>query len=130
MKKIFVLLLAMLLLLASASAEVPFSIVSPDGAPALAVSALKENVETIKAATIVTALQNGSADFVIAPVNAGAKLFKAGKSTYRLAAVVTWGNLVFASQIEGFTSEMMNDASDIFSLHGESSLLTADALFI
>ena len=57
---------------------------------------------------------------IIAPINAGAKLFKAGKSTYRLAAVVTWGNLYIASQKADFTLESLNGAE--VTLFGENTI--------
>ena len=128
MKKLIVLLAALLLSLTAASAEEGMRIVAPAGAPALAVCAMKENVETISAETIVTALQEATADFVIAPVNAGAMQYKKGKSTYRLAAVVTWGNLVFASQIDGFVPDMINGR--VLTLFGENTINATVALYI
>lgn len=83
-----------------------FSVSAPGGAPGLVLAAVaKENPESctfVAAETIAAEFARSRADFIIAPVNAGAKLFKAGKSTYRLAAVVTWGNLYFASQRKKF----------------------------
>jgi len=129
MKKLTAVLIALLMFLTScACAENSFQIVCPEGAPALAVSAVKENVQTIPADTIVTAFSAEEADFVIAPVNAGAMLYAKGKSTYRLAAVVTWGNLVFASQIADFTPEMMD--GKVITLFGENTINSAVALYI
>ncbi len=133
MKKMITLLTVLMIAIVSlggfAAAEEPeFQIISPDGAPALAVSALKDNLQRISADTIVTAFTDGKADFVIAPVNAGAKLFKAGKSEYRLAAVLTWGNLVFASQIPDFTPETMNGKT--VTLFGENTINASVALYI
>ena len=62
-----------------------------------------------------------------APVNAGAKLFKAGKSTYRLAAVITWGNLVFASQRENFSLEDMKEHK--LTLFGADTINASVALY-
>ena len=109
MKKLIVLLLAFILIVLSISAAAAdgYMIITPNGAPAIAVAGVwAENpdaVITINADTIAEAFGSGEADFIIAPINAGAKLYKAGKSTYRLAAVVTWGNLVFASRTETLT---------------------------
>lgn len=51
---------------------------------------------------------NGLFDIIVAPVNAGAKLYNAGKSTYKLAGILTWGNQYFASQNPAFTVETLN----------------------
>ena len=97
---------------------------APTGAPALAVATLAvENPDDytfLDASTIGAEFQKAEADFVIAPINAGATLYKAGKSTYRLAAVVTWGNLFFASQREGFSEESLAGADLI--LFGENTI--------
>ena len=53
-------------------------------------------------------------------MNAGAKLFKAGNSRYRLAAVVTWGNLFFASQQDDFSENSLNGAE--LTLFGENTI--------
>ena len=109
-----------------------FLIIVPGGAPAIAVSGVyAENpdaVQTVGADTIAEAFGSAEADFIIAPVNAGAKLFKAGKSTYRLAAVVTWGNLVFASRIPDFSPEKINGHKLV--LFGENTINVAIAAFV
>ena len=132
MKKLTAVLFAIILALtaAAAGAEDGFLIVAPSGAPAMAVSGIwaenNDAVKTIGADTIAEAFGSAEADFIIAPINAGAKLFKAGKSTYRLAAVVTWGNLVFASKAEGFTPEMINGKKLV--LFGENTINASIAL--
>ena len=133
MKKAFAVLFAVILLgTLHAAAENDFLIVTPGGAPALAVAGVyaehRESVQTVGADTIGEAFGSAEADFIIAPVNAGAKLFKAGKSSYRLAAVVTWGNLVFASKIEGFTPDMINGRKLI--LFGENTINSSVALYV
>ena len=134
MKKLTALLFTVILILtaAFAGAEDGFVIVAPSGAPAIAVAGVwAENadaVKTINADTIAEAFGSNQADFIIAPINAGAKLFKAGKSTYRLAAVVTWGNLVFASRTEGFTAEMINGSKLV--LFGENTINASIALYV
>lgn len=72
------------------------------------------------AETITAEFSNATADFIVAPLNAGAKLYKAGKSNYRLAAVVSWGNLFIASQRENFKLEDINDAEIM--LFGENTI--------
>ncbi len=129
MRKLIVLMLALMMLLTgSAFTEEAFRIVSPEGAPALAAAGVKENLRTVAADEIAGVFAKEEADFIIAPVNAGAKLFKAGKSTYRLVAVVTWGNLVFASQIPDFSPKMIDGRS--ITLFGENTINASVALFI
>ncbi len=105
-------------------------IASPSGAPAIALASLAvENPEQytfIAAETITAEFANGTSDFIIAPVNAGAKLYKMGKSTYKLGAVVSWGNLFFASQREGFKPEDINGEELV--LFGENTINASVAL--
>ena len=119
MKKILAVMLALMITLglcAFANAESAdisgLTVTSPGGAPALALAAMAvENpgqYQYISADEIAGAFAKAEADFIIAPINAGAKLFKAGKSTYKLAAVVSWGNLYIASQQEGLKAEELN----------------------
>ncbi len=104
---------------------------APNGAPAIALAAIaKENPDSctfVAAETITAEFSNATADFVIAPINAGAKLYKMGKSTYKLAAVVSWGNLYFASQRDGFKLEDMNGAKVV--LFGENTINSSIALY-
>lgn len=85
------------------------TVCAPDGAPALAIAKLiaDENdlgtgktVEyKVVSANDIGANLRGSADIVIIPVNAASKLYKANASdTYKMAAVVTHGNLYIMSQ--------------------------------
>ena len=126
MKKFLSLILAAMMLLSlTAYAEAPaMKVSSPAGAPGLALATLAvqnpENYTFVAAETISAEFASAQADFIVAPVNAGAKLFKMGKSTYQLAAVVSWGNLFFASQKEGFKLEDMNGAKVV--LFGESTI--------
>ena len=135
MKKLIALILCVLMagLTGIAAADEPaFTLTAPSGAPAVAVARMAletpEQFTFVAADTIAAAFAAGEADFIIAPVNAGAKLFKAGKSDYRLAAVITWGNLVFASQKEGFTMADMNGAK--ITLFGENTINASVALFV
>ena len=134
MKKLVSLLVCVLMLagIMSAAAGEGFTLVAPSGAPAVAVARLaQENPDQftfVAADTIATAFASGDADFIIAPINAGAKLFKAGKSTYQLAAVITWGNLVFASQKDNFALEDINGAK--ITLFGENTINSSVALYV
>ena len=105
-------------------------VTTPGGAPALALAAMAvENpgqYTTIAADTIAAAFAGKEADFIIAPLNAGAKLYKAGKSTYKLAAVVSWGNLFFAAQKEQITEA---DLKGSITLFGENTINASVVLY-
>lgn len=107
------------------------TVTSPNGAPALALATMavenKDNYAYIAADTIAAAFADGKADFIIAPVNAGAKLYKAQKSTYKLAAVVSWGNLFIASQKEDLKAEDLNGAA--VTLFGENTINASVVLY-
>lgn len=133
MKKLLAVIFSVMMIVTAAYAGAEdYVIVAPNGAPAIAVAGVwaenEDSVKTINADTIAEAFGSNQADFIIAPINAGAKLFKAGKSTYRLAAVITWGNLVFASKTEGFTAEMINGSKLV--LFGENTINTSIALYV
>ena len=133
LKKLFALTLslALALSLSTAFAEDTWTLTCPNGAPALSIATIAatrpDDFTFITADTIPAAFASAEADFIIAPVNVGAKLFKAGKSGYRLAAVVTWGNLVFASQRESFSLEDMKENK--LTLFGEGTVNASVALF-
>ena len=105
---------------------------SPSGAPGLALATLaQENPDQytfITPETITAEFSSGSADFIIAPLNAGAKLYRMGKSNYRLGAVVSWGNLFFASQREGFQLSDIDGAA--ITLFGEDTINASIARFV
>ena len=139
MKKLLSLVLSVLMLLgigAAAFAEdanvSAFKIAAPGGAPALALATLAvenpDNYTFVAAEAISAEFANNASDFIIAPLNAGAKLYKMGKSTYKLGAVVSWGNLYFASQRENFTLEDMNGAA--ITLFGENTINASIALYV
>lgn len=104
---------------------------SPNGAPAVALALLAEkqpeNYTYVAAETIAAEFAQGKADVIIAPINAGAKLFKVGKSSYQLAAVVTWGNLYFASQKKNFKIKDIKKSG--VTLFGENTINASIALF-
>ena len=131
MKKITLLFIVSIISIFTAAAEgFPFKVSSPNGAPSLALAChAAENQEAytyVAADTIAAEFAGAKADFIIAPVNAGAKLFKAGKSSYRLAAVVTWGNLYFATQKKDFSLEDLKKSS--VTLFGENTINASVAL--
>ena len=138
MKKMLFVLLSTLLLIslcASAGAEAgvlpALRVAAPGGAPALALATLAvddpDHYTFITPETITAEFSAGTADFIIAPLNAGAKLYKMGKSTYKLGAVVSWGNLFLASQREGFKLEDINGAD--ITLFGEDTINASITLY-
>ena len=134
MKKILSLVLTALLILGlavSVTAEDALKLTAPSGAPALAVATMAaenpDNFTFIAADTIAAEFAKAEADFIIAPLNAGAKLYKAGKSAYKLAAVVTWGNLYVAAQKDGFQLQDINGAK--LTLFGENTINASVVLY-
>ena len=139
MKKVFSMLLALLLLVngcaavfAEEAAVPDFRVASPAGAPGLALATLAaanpDRYVFLAAETITAEFSAGTADFIIAPLNAGAKLYKAGKSTYKLGAVVSWGNLFIASQRPDFKLEDINGAD--ITLFAENTINSSVVLFV
>lgn len=134
MRKLLCVVLSLLLCLtaAAACAEAPaWKVTAPAGAPALALATLAvENPDAytfVAADTIAAEFAKAEADFIIAPLNAGAKLFAAGKSVYQVAAVVSWGNLYFASQKENFQLSDISGAK--ITLFGENTINSSIALY-
>lgn len=75
-------------------------ILSPSGAPSLSLLPIlkggRNEVEIVEGSDPLQAAfvnPDPQYDVVIAPTNLGVKLSSAGKTTYKLLAVVTWGNL-------------------------------------
>ena len=133
-KTILVLAVAMSLCIAACAEGADISglkVTAPGGAPALSLATLAAenpaNYTYVAADTIAAAFAAQEADFIIAPVNAGAKLYKAGKSTYKLAAVVSWGNLYIAAQKEDLKAEDLNGAS--ITLFGENTINASVVLY-
>lgn len=79
------------------------NILSPSGTPLMAIGGLigEEgiNISTVSGANdIATELAKNSLDIIVAPLTAGAKLYIAGKSNYKLEAVVTTNNTYVISK--------------------------------
>lgn len=128
MKKLLTILLALLLTFASFSLvsckqsdesvkesvdePVKLSFYAPDGAPALSIAKFIKDGEdfgmnaeisynVVSANNIGPVLAQGKGDFVIMPINAASKLYKANSADpYVMTAVVTHGNLYIASTEE------------------------------
>lgn len=90
--------------------EGTFSVVAPDGAPALAIAKFINdgedfdtdatfNYSVVSSTAINGAIVNSAADFVVMPVNAATKLYtNNGKEDYYMAAVLTHGNFYVMSK--------------------------------
>ena len=84
-------------------------VVAPDGAPALAIAKFINDgddfgtgkqfaYKVVSSSSIGAAVQKGTGDIVIIPVNAASKLYKANTSdTFKLVSVITHGNLYVMS---------------------------------
>lgn len=112
MKKIIILVLMLLCLVACGQKQqeeekvdevISYKIVTPSGAPALALLDYVDDenmtIDVVDGSDVLQAeFTNGNADIIIAPINLGAKLVSA-TGNYKLAAVVTWGNLHLVSTL-------------------------------
>ena len=99
--------------------DVTFTFYVPDGAPALAIAkfiaegddlGLGHSVDyNVVSSNDISMYLNGAkgyGDFVILPVNAASKLYKANaEDPYKMAAVITHGNLFIMSASENLTAE-------------------------
>lgn len=93
--------------------NVSYKILAPKGAPALALAQVmngeREDVYTLVDGSDVLATELAKADseydIIVAPINLGAKLITSGKSEYRLASVLTWGNLYVVGTPEATEEE-------------------------
>ncbi len=133
MKKLISFLFFSMLMIASLFADdYVITVSAPLGAPALSLATLAEKnpqqYTFLSAETITAEFANNNADFIIAPLNAGAKLFKMGKSQYKLAAVVCWGNLYFASQKKNFKLKDIQKSG--ITLFGENTINSSIALSV
>ena len=84
------------------------SFYAPDGAPALAIAKFINDSENfgidgvidykvVSSNDIGGVMSQGVGDFIVMPVNAASKLYKAGNSQYVMTAVITHGNLYLMS---------------------------------
>lgn len=99
-------------------------VLSPTGAPALAVMSLaadgEDQVDFVTGSEALSAeFAKGDSmyDMIVAPINLGAKLISANKTNYRLAAVITWGNLYLVGTSDNALEEAGN-----FAAFGEGSV--------
>ncbi|MBR5290653.1 MAG: hypothetical protein IKU28_06650 [Erysipelotrichaceae bacterium] len=104
MKRIIMLCFVFLMLVGCSSttpaSKESLSILSPTGAPAISLAHIasesQHNLVFVDGSDVLQAAfvnPEPEYDIIVAPTNLGVKLAQSGKSEYRLAAVVTWGNL-------------------------------------
>ncbi|MDD8048529.1 MAG: hypothetical protein PHH04_02885 [Thomasclavelia sp.] len=102
-------------------------VLTPSGAPSLAFSDCYEKITkkgsievTDGTDLLVSELSKGDSsdyDIIVAPVNLGAKLISAGKTTYKIAGVLTWGNLYLV----GTSKDALNSTGEL-ALFGEGAV--------
>ncbi len=119
LKKLFAILFALTLSFAfgcnviydssNSEGKASYTFVAPDGAPALSIAKFIVDGETfgmtaefdykvVSSSTIGSYMQQGTADFIVMPVNAASKLYKAQSSDpYKMVSVITHGNLYIMS---------------------------------
>lgn len=107
-----------------------FTFCVPDGAPALAVAKFikdKENFgekyefdyKVVAAGNIGGIMQKGESDFIVMPVNAASKLYKANKGdAYKMAAVITHGNLYIMTKGETSAEELKGKVVGVIGQQG------------
>ena len=108
----------------------------PNGAPLIAIAGAVEesdktdgNLKIVSdTSTLPAIFQAGTEDIIVAPVNAGTSLYNAGKSKYKLASVVTWGNTYFTSGKADFKLEDMNNEE--ITLFGKNSINDGIAKYV
>lgn len=101
------------------------SVLSPTGAPALALLDVlnngSSNINLVDGSDVIQAAflnPNPEYDVIIAPTNLGAKLASVNKTEYRLAGIVTWGNLF----ILGVDGANLQDESKTLAAFGEAAV--------
>lgn len=100
-------------------------ILSPTGAPALALLDLLQTsqavISTVDGSDVLQAAfvnPNPEYDVIVAPTNLGAKLAAMEKTEYRLAGIVTWGNLFLV----GKDAADLQDETKILAAFGEGAV--------
>lgn len=116
MKKIITLLLVLLVITGCSKnetidstvdiEETVISVVTPSGAPTLSLLEYADNnnfdIDVVDGSEVLQAeFVKKEADMIVAPINLGVKLSES-TGNYKLAAVLTWGNLYLVSSKEDF----------------------------
>ncbi len=111
---------------ANSDDKTSLKILSPSGAPALALVDLFSmpemyTIDVVDGADVLQAAfvqPEGEYDVSVAPTNLGVKLAQAGKTEYRLAGVVTWGNLYVLAENEN----VLKNENIVFAAFGEQAV--------
>jgi NitT/TauT family transport system substrate-binding protein len=115
MKKILCLIILAFALVGCESKEnKDITILVPNGIPLIALGDLVDEyqVETVVGPELlVSGLISKSHDLIIAPLNLGAKLYLNNSSTYKLAALITFGNTYLVSR-KSTNLETIQDVDD------------------
>ena len=109
---------------------------TPNGAPLIAISEAVEASDVEKGklkivadtSTLPAIFQAGTEDIIVAPVNVGTNLYNAGKSKYKLASVITWGNTYFTSGKADFKLDDLNGKN--ITLFGKNSINDGIARYV
>lgn len=108
MRYLKILFIGFLLVGCTPSKKESIKVLAPTGAPALSlveqVSLNENQIDFVTGSEVLSAelvKTDSEYDIIYAPVNLGCKMIQNGKSTYRLAAVITWGNLYVVGTKEG-----------------------------
>lgn len=119
MKKIISLFLSLLMIISitgctSAKEDDTIKIICPTGAPGLALVSVYEDVTKEGKIDFVDgsdqlvaelSKDNSEYNIIIAPINVGAKLLAADQTDYKMAGVLTWGNLYLVGTSEDALQE-------------------------
>lgn len=102
-------------------------ILSPQGAPALSLipiqNAGKNNITTVDGSDPLQAAfvsPDKEYDVIIAPTNLGVKLASLGKTSYKLMAIVDWGNLYIVGNAD--KENILEDENATITAFGEESV--------
>lgn len=121
MKKLIAILLTVLTLCTFTACKAPepqdLTVYAPDGAPALAISKLISDSDNlglggtatynvVSANEIGPIMMQGKGDIIVMPVNAASKLYDKQEDGYKMAGVVTHGNLYIMSKTEIALSDL------------------------
>ena len=91
-----------------------YKVIIPSGTPLIAFGNLLDDenfdVEVVNGSDpLQAAFVGGEYDIIVAPFNLGAKLYMAGKSTYRLESIITTNNTYLISKVKYDSLDMIKD---------------------
>ena len=113
---IFSLFISLFTFASCAKDDYKLKVAAPGGAPMVAIAGAvdKETQDlnlNLEASALSPLFVKGEVDFIVAPINLGATLFNKQENKeegYKLAAVLTWGNLYLATK-----DQSVNSATDL-----------------